>query len=559
MTPAINARSIAIHVGLLQIGMMLGCQCSLDDTVAYWRLCSQIGAALLVILSIYPWLDITSWLRASVAEIRPNVEYLPCGSANTCRTVESRGSSEVDEAPEPSSATCSMGAFSISSCRRFRKDSDMDTALVLSSQELFASNEDTANLSVRDMTSIFRYVFMVNTKDFDSVVYRSSMSSQANNIITSMEVAVSASRGSTVEMDQVVANASHDSSHMDVLYFLAAVRIFADWRCARFVPEGYRRYQMSVSLGRRDLIQNIEKVERAVHVWIEATQLKSYPENNSVVSGSEDQRLISPTVGQLLQYEVETGVHKNLPSVTEASAGNGMLWITRQLSYHSSMVRKSLQVPSIYATTCAAVEAAYEDVYASYHGWTTQQIFRRSLQGAPEFTEIMKLLEEDQRDQQEVSNTTPVVLVESCETPVRRKRPRVTHTTCATTPETLAKSPVENFLQGIRSDWEKAVVQLSRFNCHDFSNPKYPSNNGPLHLVDFDRNFQKFPVMRVESDVSDSSTQDLTVSSSESDESCPVSFLEQDFADHGKELGEVILRGIPDLMDELNMNDPGKI
>ena len=557
MTRSINtSRSIAIHVGLLQLGLMLGCQCSLDDISVYLRLCSHIGAAFLVILSIYSWLDMASWLGTSVVEI--NAESLPCGSSATYKTAEPRSSSEVGESPEPSSTTCSMGGFSISSCRRFRKDNGMDTTLVLSSQELFASAEDTANLSVRDMTSIFRYVFMVNTKDFDNVTSRSCMSSQANNVITSMEVAVSASRGSTIDMGQVVANTSHTSGHMDVLYFLAAVRIFADWRYARFVPDGYRRYQMSVSLGRRDLIQNIEKVERAVHAWVEATQLTSEPDSNSVVSGSYDQRLNSPTVEQLLQYEIETGVHKELPSVTEASAGNGMLWITRQLAYHAGMVRNSLQVPTIYATTCAAVEAAYEEVYASYHGWTTQQIFRRSLQGAPEFTEIMKLLEVEQEDQQVAFNVTPVVLVESCETPVHRKRPRVTQKTCAT-PEPVSKSPVENFLHGIRADWEKAVVQLSRFNCHDFSNPKSPSN-GPLHLVEFDRNFQKFPVLRVESDVSDSSTQDLTASSSESDEdSCPVSFLEQDFAEHGKELGEVLIRGLQELILVKNMNDPGKV
>ena len=558
-----SAASCAWNVGLLYLGMMLGHQCSVDNA-SYLSQCYVTFVALIAILSIFSWLDIISWLRRTflstiVAENRPKDNTLVCESPDTCQKVVPTAVSPLHDNPSESS-TFSRRGFSISSCRRLRQDNDIVVEAVLSSQELFASNEDAANLTVRDITAIFRYALEVNRKDFDRTIFTSSLSTQANNVLTSMDVAVSASRGSNVDLGQVSVSDSilSSSGHMDVLYFLAAVRIFADWRCARFVPDGHRRYAMSVSLGRRDLVQNIGKVERAVHAWIEATQLKCGPDSEASDLDDNDQHLISPTIEQLLQHELDTGVHKKLPNVTEASAGNGLLWILRQLLYHTSMVRKSLQVPSTYSTTRAAVEAAYEEVYGSYHGWTTQQIFRRSLRGAPEFSEILKLLEEDQKDHQ---SPNTIGLLQSCATPV--DHPRINTSDRAIqnigTPE--PSSPVENFVDGLLVEWSKAVAHLSRFNCHEFSNQKSPVS-GPLFL-DFDlgqkeRSPLSFKApMRTESDVSDN-TEDLTASSSDSEESCPVSFLEQDLADHGKELAEV-LQGLQVLISAKNMNDPGKV
>lgn len=555
-----SALSCAWNVGLLSLGMMFGHQCS-SNRETYLRQCYVACVSFIAIAWILSWIYHT--FCPAVAKNRPEVVPSSC---ETSTAPEQEGSIDSKSSLNDSvaeAATYPVGAFSINSCRRYRDEKNLLEA-VISGHKLFASKEDVAHLTVRDVTTIFRYTLEVNRRGLGKMRFLSSLSTRAAKVIASVDVAVSASSGSTVEARQVSepTTTTNASGQIDTLYFLAAVRIFADWRCDRFVPDGYRRYAMSVSLGRRDLVQNIAKVERAVHAWIRVKRVKTTSPNvDSSSNSGSDQSLVSPTMEELLQHEIETQIHKSLPTVIEESAANGLLWITRQLMYHANMVRKSLQVPSIYPTTREAVETAYEEVYGSYHGWTTQQIFRRSLQGAPEFCEILKLLEEDTRNE----NLTPTRLFESVvTTPVRHNSSiQTVQPVSSPNPPSAIESLVENF----RMEWSKAATHLSRFNCQGASTPR-SKPSGPL-VVDFDLCQKEIsptlfsfsaPPMRTESDVSEDSshTEELTASSSDSDDSGPVSLLEQDFVDHGTEL-TAVLSGLHDLISANNMNDPGKV
>jgi hypothetical protein len=119
---------------------------------------------------------------------------------------------------------------------------------------------------------------------------------------------------------------------VDALIFCAAMRIFAEWSMVRQVPDGYKGYAVGMNLGHKDIVQNLGKMETAVHKWLdygrEKRALKRAWEQNSGDGDFYDDKLRSPTLRDLLEDEVDCNVHASLPRLVEKTAAMGLLlWV----------------------------------------------------------------------------------------------------------------------------------------------------------------------------------------------------------------------------------------
>jgi hypothetical protein len=131
------------------------------------------------------------------------------------------------------------------------------------------------------------------------------------------------------------------------------------------------------------VIQNVAKIEQAVHRWIDHQE-----------EMRTRHQLRSPTLRQLLEYEIEANVHDNskLPRLKDKTAATGLLWARRQLHYQTALFANVVQIPTMFESTNAAVSASYAEVYGKYHGWAVQKIFNYSFQSAPKTSEIFKVM-----------------------------------------------------------------------------------------------------------------------------------------------------------------------
>jgi hypothetical protein len=247
----------------------------------------------------------------------------------------------------------------------------------LSNTEPFIALTSIAKLTLKEVSLAFRYAVENTNVDFNGNKFMSSVSSRVKDVITKLSDASTLSRGKDVQVPttgiQMVAG------DIDALQFCAAMRVFAEWRVLRQVPEGYKGYAVGMSLGHKDIVQNVGKIEKAVHEWIE--------------HHAESAELLSPTLRDLLHYEAVTGVHGDkLPRLKEKSAAMGLLWVRRQLHYQTALFANVIQVPSRFETARDAISAAYNEVYDRYHGWAVQKIFTYSFQAAPDTAEVYKVM-----------------------------------------------------------------------------------------------------------------------------------------------------------------------
>ena len=151
-----------------------------------------------------------------------------------------------------------------------------------------------------------------------------------------------------------------------------------------------------MNLGHKDIVQNLGKMETAVHEWLdyrrEQVAMERAWEPNSGDGDFYDDELRSPTLRDLLEHEVDCNVHAHLPRLVEKSAAMGLLWVRRQLHYQTSIFSNILRVPETFPSSHAAVASAYAQVYGHYHGWAVQKIFNYSFQAAPAVSEIYKFM-----------------------------------------------------------------------------------------------------------------------------------------------------------------------
>ena len=297
------------------------------------------------------------------------------------------------------------GAIMKSGGLSVNKSSSAGTAVTLSLSEPFISTGDIAEMTLREISYTFRFVIEAGREGFDMESFLSQdfenepITARMEKAARAIESAVEISRGPDVlpattalHHDQETTDGGPMSSvgygDIDALKFCAAMRILAEWRVLRQVPPGYKGYAVGMSLGQKDVVSNVAKIEIAAHEWIEA---RSGQESQCDQDEVCTQRR-SPTLRQLLLHEIETDVHPNnkLPRLKEKTSAMGLLWVRRQLHYQTSIFDNIISVPTTFPTVIDAVGAAYTEVYGKLHGWAVQKIFNYSFQAAPNALEIFR-------------------------------------------------------------------------------------------------------------------------------------------------------------------------
>jgi len=294
---------------------------------------------------------------------------------------------------------------------------------IMAASDPFIPSDVIGQLTLEELGDIFYFTILHNSKGFNREEVLSKMSPAVKQIVQGIEKVSDQIRGSGVLPALTSAlidddgNMSADGGYGDVdaLSFLALMRVFAEWRVLRQVPEGYRGYAVGMNLGHKDVVQNLAKVELAVLLWIAERRDFVTNENDRIARLKEDSKecndngednndsecennekldflvLRSPTLRDLLQHEIDTDLHDGkLPTLKEKSAGMGLLWVRRQLHYQLAIY--SNIDSGKYSNTNEAVAEAYKEVYEHYHGWAVQKIFNYSFQAAPDSKEIFKTM-----------------------------------------------------------------------------------------------------------------------------------------------------------------------
>eukprot|EP00536_Pseudo-nitzschia_multiseries_P013326 jgi/Psemu1/34810/gm1.34810_g len=310
------------------------------------------------------------------------------------------------------------GSSSSSSSSKQKRD------FILSSSECFVPLKDIAESTLKDITMSFRYAVESTQRDFHSGQFLSGLLPRVKKMIERTSVATTLARGkdipAPITAERVGYPPAVPSGDIDAINFCAAMRIFAEWRVLRQVPPGYKGYAVGIGLGQKDIVQNIAKIEHAIHDYVDrhrtgtgtgtgtgtSTGADGAFGNNSIGNGvsngngnsgieaKQHHVPTSPTLRDLLQYEVDTDVHDNtkLPRLKEKSAAMGLLWVRRQLVYQTAVFNNVLEVGTRFDCSRAAVQAAYDEVYGNLHGWAVQKIFSYSFQAAPDGIEIYKYM-----------------------------------------------------------------------------------------------------------------------------------------------------------------------
>mmetsp|Transcript_9004 Transcript_9004/g.12805 ORF Transcript_9004/g.12805 Transcript_9004/m.12805 type:complete len:746 (+) Transcript_9004:168-2405(+) len=265
----------------------------------------------------------------------------------------------------------------------------------LSTAEPFLSHEDISDMTLSDVTTAFEYAIEAHREGFDETRFYSTLSPRMKKVVAAMDAAQKRSRGKDVLPAKTKQREGADDlggGDVDTLQFCAAMRIFAEWRVLRQVPDGYKGYAVGMNLGHKDVVQNIVKIENAVHDWIEHQRQIQQMQASFEGESEDTEPLRSPTLRELLVHEKELEVHPKLPKLKEKTAAMGLLWVRRQLYYQTKVFANVLQVPDVYPDASQAVAAAYAEVYDKYHGWAVQKIFTYSFQAAPQVELIYKVM-----------------------------------------------------------------------------------------------------------------------------------------------------------------------
>ena len=280
----------------------------------------------------------------------------------------------------------------------------------LSASNPFVSTSAIADMTLGDLTAAFRYAIESTNAGFNEKRFLDAVDVRMRPIISDLKEAALKSRGVDVEPAATVTSASTlpavPGDNVDALHFCAAMRLFAEWRVVRQVPDGYKGYAVGMNLGQKDIVQNVAKIEKAVHDWLDHRRDVMFAQSQSLGSesfgydscpispGTKDCILRSPTLRQLLEHEVEMNLHDNsrLPRLKDKTAAMGLLWVRRQLQYQTALFANVLQVPTKFTSANSAITTAYTDVYGKFHGWAVQKIFGYSFQAAPDVDVIYRYM-----------------------------------------------------------------------------------------------------------------------------------------------------------------------
>lgn len=310
----------------------------------------------------------------------------------------------------------------------------------ISANEPFISVNDIAELTLGEVGDTLRYAMESTREGFARDLFQKNLLPRVNKVINAMELAVLKSRGS--DNVCIIAIDNVRSGEVDALMFAAALRVFGEWRIPRQVPEGFKGFAVGMNLGYKDVLQNLAKIEQAAHSWI---------------ASHGPSKSCGPTLRQLLEHEVDKGIHAHLPRLKDKTGAMGLLWVRRQLQYQSHIFKNFLEVPGRFSSTEEGVKAAYTDVYGSYHGWAVQKIFTYSFQSAPKAEEIFKqmnphkLKELRQKHSQVMKSET-----------VSAWHVKKQETTLLVTENQIFKNgnPVEDALNHFRREWDNLASHI---------------------------------------------------------------------------------------------------
>lgn len=266
-----------------------------------------------------------------------------------------------------------------------RKTSQFST--VISSPAMFVSLDAIGELTLGEVAQTFQYAMESSHTSFSESRFMSGLSPRLQFVLKAMQDAVEKSR---MGARNAIVGTDGTYGQVDALKFAAAMRIFAEWRLLRQVPEGFKGYAVGMSLGHKDVVQNVAKIELASHQWLDYQEGLRMLEGTACCSSGDNEDISSPTLFDLLDFEVELHVHPALPRLKEKSAAMGLLWVKRQLLYQTRIFENVVRVPSHFESVRDAVDAAYTQVYGKYHGWAVQKIFKYSFQAAPETEKIFR-------------------------------------------------------------------------------------------------------------------------------------------------------------------------
>jgi len=298
-----------------------------------------------------------------------------------------RGGAAVAGRTRHSKKTKPMKSHSISSTT--------NTKFILSSSDCFVPLKDIARLTLKDVAMSFRFAVESTQKDFNAGKFLSGALPRVRKLVDRMSTATSLARGKN-DQAPITGTTMVSSGDIDAVNFCAAMRVFAEWRVLRQVPPGYKGYAVGIGIGQKDIVQNIAKIEQAIHNYVDHRVRNNDKEHNTSNGNTKDHHKIlsSPTLRDLLQYEVDINLHDNtkLPRLKEKSAAMGLLWVRRQLVYQTAIFKNVLDVPTRFDSSRSAVQSAYDEVYGSLHGWAVQKIFSYSFKAAPEGIEIYRYM-----------------------------------------------------------------------------------------------------------------------------------------------------------------------
>jgi len=419
---------------------------------------------------------------------------------------------------------------------------------VLSNADPFAPLKEIAELTLKDVAMSFRFAVDSTRRDFQSGKFMSGLLPRAQKVVDRMTTATGMARGKGIPAPVTGGEGTPAvvSGDIDALNFCAAMRVFAEWRVLRQVPPGYKGYAVGMTLGQKDIVQNIAKIEQAVHSFVDYR-----------IERSEDgeEPVTSPTLRDLLRYEVDTGIQdvSKLPRLKEKSAAMGLLWVRRQLQYQTAIFANVMDVPTRFESTRAAVQSAYDEVYNKYHGWAVQKIFSYSFQAAPDASEIYNYMNPHRLE--EVQMEAQSRFLGDGKRRFRRSD------------DQSSDNPLERFGRHIGKEWDKLagnVVQewdkLARNVGQEWD--KVARNVGQIFGQRQQQPQSLTPSMEAPAletevlDVDDSDAKELEMENYINQE------MEKDAYEHIRAYLEVavpLLADLESLFDEFNMDDPTKV
>lgn len=361
----------------------------------------------------------TGWIRGALDAMW---DYKDASSGGWGWTSASSPTSSVNTVAQMPRGGGAGGARSKAGRGRSQGAATMHREAALSASDPFLPKKDIARLSLGDMTTAFRYAVESGRDGFDRHEFIEKggeqdddepLNDNVKKALDAIDSATAKSRGAGVEPARTSAISNNDDKaegeplspdvgygDVDALQFCAAMRLFAEWRVLRQVPEGYKGYAVGMGLGHKDVVQNVIKIESAVHDVLSVqdneamrdTTCADEPKEDGASPCPEVSQKRSPTLRDLLRYEVEHQVQSpgKLPRLKEKSAAMGLLWVRRQLHYQTVIFSNMLQVGSVFPSAIDAVKSAYSEVYDKFHGWAVQKIFNYSFQAAPDTSVIFR-------------------------------------------------------------------------------------------------------------------------------------------------------------------------